>query len=198
MLDFTLVIQAGGKSTRMGADKAFVKVTDRPLIEDILAQTQGLGAETIVITNQPDDYRYLGLPVYGDVLPDKGALGGLYSAVWHASRPHALVIACDMPFLNRALLDYLISLAPRYDAVIPRLGGEAEPFRAVYSKACLGPMRAALDAGRMRIISFFPDVRVRFVDDAEVERFDPDHLAFFNINTPEDLEQARRLARQQR
>lgn len=198
MLDFTLVVQAGGRSTRMGVDKAFVKVTDRPLIEDILAQTRGLGAETIVITNRPDDYRYLGLRVYRDVLPDKGALGGLYSALWHASRPYALVIACDMPFLNRALLDHLLSLAPHYDAVIPRLGGEAEPFRAVYSKACLGPMRAALDAGKMRIISFLPDVRVRFVDDAEVERFDRDHLTFFNINTPEDLEQARRLARRQR
>ncbi|MGQ0670025.1 MAG: molybdenum cofactor guanylyltransferase [Actinomycetota bacterium] len=198
MLDFTLVIQAGGKSTRMGVDKAFVRVSDRPLIEDILEQTRGLGAETIIVTNQPDDYRYLGLPLVGDLLPDKGALGGLYTAIHAAAYPYALVIACDMPFVNRRLLDYMLALAPDFDAVVPRLNGEVEPFRAVYSKACLGPIRAALDAGKMRVISFFPDVRLRFLDEPEIERFDPEHLTFFNVNTPEDLERARELAREGR
>jgi molybdopterin-guanine dinucleotide biosynthesis protein A len=98
-----------------------------------------------------------------------------------------------MPFVVRPLLDYLISLIPEADAIVPRLNGEAEPFRAIYSRVCLGPIRAALDAGKMRVISFFPDVRVRFVDEPEIGRFDPQHLSFFNVNTPEDLEQARRL-----
>lgn len=190
----SVVVLAGGKSSRMGRDKAFVQVGGQAIVDRIVEQLGGYGAEMIVITNKPEDYRYLGLPLYGDVLPDKGALGGLYTALYHAASPHALVVACDMPFVNRLLLDHLCALAPEHDAVVPRLGGEAEPFRAVYSRACLGPMRAALDAGKMRVISFFPEVRVRFVDQAEMEQFDPQHLTFFNVNTPEDLLKAEALA----
>ena len=192
--DLTIAILAGGRSSRMGTDKAFVRVLGRPLIEEILSQSAGLGLESLIVTNRPAEYAYLGVPLFGDVLPDKGPLGGLYTALHSATRPHVLCIACDMPFVVRPLLDYLISLIPEGDAVVPRLDGEAEPFRAIYSRACLAPIRAALDAGRMRMISFFPDVRVRFVDEAEIDRFDPQHLSFFNVNTPEDLEQARRLA----
>ncbi len=194
MLPLTVALIAGGQSSRMGTDKAFVRVTARPLIEDILAQVNELGAETIIITNRPDNYRYLGLPLFGDVLPDLGALGGLYTALHSATQPHVLGLACDMPFIARPLLDYLIALRADADVVIPRLNGEAEPFRAVYARACLGPIRAALDAHRRRVISFFPEVRVRFVDESEVDRFDPAHRTFFNINTPEDLETARRMA----
>jgi len=194
--DLTVAILAGGRSSRMGTDKSFVQVLGRPLIEDILAQAGGLGDETLIVTNRPDDYAYLGVPLFTDVLPDKGALGGLYSALHSATRRHVLCIACDMPFVVRPLLDYLIQLMPTADAVVPRLAGEAEPFRAIYSRDCLGPIRAALDAGRMRVISFFPEVRVRFVDETEIDRFDPRHLSFFNVNTPDDLEQARRLAAQ--
>jgi molybdopterin-guanine dinucleotide biosynthesis protein A len=193
--DLTVAILAGGRSSRMGTDKAFVRVLGRPLIEDVLAQLAGLGSETIIITNRPDDYRYLDVPLFGDVLPDKGALGGLYTALHAASQLHVLCVACDMPFVVRPLLDHLLALAPEADAVVPRLGGEAEPFRAVYARAaCLGPIRAALEAGRMRVISFFPDVRVRWVEEAEIDRYDPKRLSFFNVNTPADLEEARRLA----
>ncbi len=192
--DLSIAILAGGRSSRMGTDKAFVSVLGRPLIEEILSQTAGLGLESLIITNRPADYAYLGVPLFGDVLPGKGPLGGLYSALHSATRPHVLCIACDMPFVVRPLLDYLISLIPEGEAIVPRLDGEAEPFRAIYSRACLAPIRAALDAGRMRMISFFPEVRMRFVDEAEIEQFDPQHLSSFNVNTPEDLEQARRLA----
>ena len=197
MTDLTVAILAGGRSSRMGTDKAFVRVLGRPLIEEALAQLAGLGSETLIVTNQPDDYRYLGVPLHGDVLPDKGALGGLYTALAAATRPHVLCVACDMPFVVRPLLEHLVGLAADADTdvVVPRVGGEAEPFRAVYTRAaCLGPIRRALDAGRMRMISFYPEVRVRWVEAAEIDRYDPRHLSFFNVNTPEDLEAARRLA----
>jgi molybdopterin-guanine dinucleotide biosynthesis protein A len=192
--NLTVAVLAGGKSSRMGTDKSFVRVLGRPLVEDVLAQVAGIVAETLIVTNRPEDYRYLGLPLFTDVLPDKGALGGIYTALHSSSQPHTLCVACDMPFVVRPLLDYLISLIPEGDAIIPRLNGEAEPFRAIYSQACLAPIRAALDAGKMRVISFFPDMHVRFVDEPEIDRFDPQHLSFFNVNTPEDLERARRLA----
>jgi molybdopterin-guanine dinucleotide biosynthesis protein A len=195
MSPITVAIMAGGKSSRMGTDKAFVKVLGRPLIEDLVENLSGLGQEMILITNQPDGYRYLGLPLFSDVWPDKGALGGIYTALHHSTQPRTLCVACDMPFINRPLLEYLIALSVEGDAIVPRLNGEAEPFRAVYAReACLGPIRAALEANRMRIISFFPQVRVRWVEQPEVEQFDPRHLSFFNVNTPEDLIEARRLA----
>lgn len=198
MLPLTVALLAGGQSSRMGTDKAFVRLSARPVIEDILAQVSDLGAETIVITNRPDSYRYLGLPLFGDVLPNRGALGGVYSALHSATQPHVLCLACDMPFIVRPLLDYLIALREEADVIMPRLrvndSAEAEPFRAVYARACLAPIRAALDANRLRVISFFPAVRVRFVDEPELNRFDPAHRSFFNINTPADLQTARRMA----
>jgi len=190
----TVAIIAGGKSSRMGTDKSFVRVLGRPLIEDILAQVSGLGAETILITNRPADYAYLNVPLFGDVLPDKGALGGIYTALHSSTQPHTVCIACDMPFVIRPLLDYLIALRGEGDAIVPRLGGEVEPFRGLYSQVCLAPIRRALDANRLRVISFFPEVRVRYVDEAEIDQYDPQHLSFFNVNTPADLEQARKLA----
>ncbi len=192
----TVAILAGGKSSRMGADKALLRVRQRPLIEDLIEGLEGLGAELILVTNKLGDYAYLGRPMFSDVLPDKGALGGIYTALHYSSQPHTLCVACDMPFVVRPFLDHLLSLIPEGDAIVPRINGEAEPFRAIYSRACLGPIRAALDAGQMRVISFFPDVRVRFVDEAEIERFDPQRLSFFNMNTPAELEAARRLARE--
>jgi molybdopterin-guanine dinucleotide biosynthesis protein A len=178
----------------MGTDKSFVRVLGRPLIEHVLAQVSDLGTETLIVTNRPDAYAYLGIPLFTDVMPDKGALGGLYSALHSATRGHVLCIACDMPFVIRPLLEHLISLASEADVVVPRLNGEVEPFRAVYDRNCLAPIRAALEAGKMRMISFYPQVRVRYVDEGEVERYDPQRLSFYNVNTPEELEQARRLA----
>lgn len=196
----TVAVLAGGQSSRMGTDKAFVRVLGRPLIELVLEPLQGLGAETLIITNHPEPYRYLGLPLFPDVLPAMGALGGLYSALHYSTQPHTLCAACDMPFVVPALLDYLLALRADADAVIPRLPAaatgalEAEPFRAVYARAaCLGPIRAALDAGRRRVITWFPDVRVRFVEAAEIDRLDPRRLSFINVNTPQDLEAARQL-----
>lgn len=194
MSGLTVAILAGGKSSRMGSDKSFVSVLGRPLIEHVLAQVSGLGDETLIVTNQPELYARLGVPLFGDVLPGKGALGGLYSALHAASQRHILCIACDMPFVVRPLLEHLIALAPQADVVVPRLGGEVEPFRAVYARSCTAPILAALEAGQMRVISFFKDVRVRYVERDELARFDPQGLSFFNVNTPAELEQARQIA----
>jgi len=225
MSNFSIVINAGGKSTRMGTDKALLDLDGQPIIERILEQTQGLG-DQIIVTNTPAHYAYLGLPTASDVLPDKGALGGLYTCLQAATQPYALVLACDMPFVNRSLLEYMMSLAPEFEAVVPRLtpsvlrtappnspdttlhnnttegefgGGregakaEAEPFRAIYSKACLDPIRRALDSGKLRMISFFPEIQLRWVEAGEIKQFDPELLTFKNCNTPEEFEEIKAL-----
>jgi molybdenum cofactor guanylyltransferase len=201
MTDLTTVIQAGGKSSRMGHDKALVPFMGVTMIEYILEQVKEVGRETIIITNRQDGYRFLGLPLYPDVIPHLGALGGLYSAIYHAPQDACLVLACDMPFINRPLLEHIIALLPNFDAVIPRLDPAgngipvfAEPFRAVYHKSCLAPIKAAIDAKQRRVISFFDQVNIRFVDLDEIKQFDPGLRSFFNVNTPDDLVNAERMA----
>jgi len=201
MSQFSVLINAGGKSARMGSDKAFADLGGQPMIQYIIEQTADLG-EQIIIANDPDRSAGLGLPVVTDLLPDKGALGGLYTAVQTANQPYAIVLACDMPFVNRPLLDYMMGLAPDFDAVVPRIipagsepgaRAEAEPFRAIYGKTCLEPIRNALAAGKMRMISFYGDINLRWVEEHEIKQYDRELLTFKNCNTPEELEEIREI-----
>jgi molybdopterin-guanine dinucleotide biosynthesis protein A len=195
MENYSVVIQAGGQSRRMGADKGLLPFGEKTLIEYILAQVEGLGSEQIIISNKPGDYARFGLPVFTDVFPDMGALGGIYSAIFHAKYEHVLLLACDMPFVNLELVEYLLSLADDHDVVVP-VAEEDEyvrPFRAVYAKTCLPAIEAALECGERKVISFFAQVDVHFVRPEQVHRFDPQERTFFNINTPQDLEKALNL-----
>ncbi len=189
-LPVTVAIMAGGKSSRMGQDKAFVPFQGQPMIELVLGRVAGLGRETILITNKPEPFRYLGLPMFADVMPDCGPLGGIYTAVHHAAHPHTLVVACDMPWLNRNLLAYLLSLRRQADIIVPRWTQFPEPLHAVYNKACLPPIKSHLEAGRFKIVRFYHQVQVRFVDKLEIAPFDGDGRSFANINTPQELRAA--------
>jgi molybdopterin-guanine dinucleotide biosynthesis protein A len=197
MIKFTIAIIAGGKSSRMGTDKSFVPLLGKPLIEHIREKVAELGqAETLLITNRPTDYAHLGLLMYSDVLPEKGSLGGIYTAVHYSQNPYTLVIACDMPFVNPALLKYMISLADEFDVVVPRSEGYPEGLHAIYSKKCLEPIRKRLDVNQLKVIGFYDDVRVRYLDEAEYQPFDAHGLSFYNVNTPQELEEAQKLASQ--
>jgi molybdopterin-guanine dinucleotide biosynthesis protein A len=189
--DLTVAIMAGGQSSRMGQDKSFVLFQERPLIEVVQERVTGLGAELILITNKPADYAHLGLPMYSDVYPGCGPLGGIYTAVYHAQHPHTLVVACDMPWLNRELLAHLISLRHQADIIIPRWQKFPEPLHAIYSKTCLPPIEAQLQSGQLKITRFFGQVVVHFVDRPVIEQFDKDGRSFANLNTPEELARAK-------
>ena len=183
----TTAIQAGGSSSRMGTDKSFVPFHGRPMIEVVRERVAGLGEELIVVTNNPEPYAYLELPLYGDLFPERGPLAGIHAALSAAAHPHVLVVACDMPRLSRPLLQYLLSLRETADVVVPRWGRFPEPLHAVYSKQCLPVIASYLQAEKLKITGFFADVQVRFVDREEIARFDPEGLSFTNVNTPEDL-----------
>ncbi len=183
----TVAIMAGGQSSRMGTDKSFVLFNGRPMIEVVVKAVAGLGAETLLITNKPDEYAQLNLPMVGDVYPDHGSLGGIFTAVHAAAYPHTLVVACDMPWLNRPLLEYIVSLRETADVVVPRWDKFPEPLHAVYSKACLEPIKEKLDAQMYKITVFYGRVSLRFVSREEIEQFDPEGKSFVNVNTPEEL-----------
>ena len=183
----TIAIMAGGKSSRMGTDKSFVLFQGRPMIEVIQERVTGLGDELILITNKPDDYAYLHLPMFGDVYPDHGSLGGIYTAVYYATHPHTLVVACDMPWLNRPLLEYMLRLRQTADVIVPRWQQYPEPLHAIYSKTCLAPIEENLRGQRLKITGFFGKVKVHFVEREVIARFDAGGRSFANINTPEEL-----------
>lgn len=194
MEKFTVAIIAGGKSSRMGTNKSFVTLGGKPIIEHVIERVSNLGqAETLLITNRPDEYAYLNLPMHGDVLPEKGSLGGIYTAIHHSQHPHTLVVACDMPFINAELLQYMLTLRENVDVVVPRVENYPEGMHAIYSKACLQPIRQRLEQDNLKIIGFYETVQVRSLDEPEYERFDSKGLSFFNVNTPEELEKARQL-----
>jgi molybdopterin-guanine dinucleotide biosynthesis protein A len=191
---FTVAIIAGGKSTRMGTDKAFVRLDGKPLIAHVLARVATLGAAAmILITNHPDSYGSLGLPMFPDVIPDKGSLGGIYTALTVSQHAYTQVIACDTPFVQPELLAHLLTLREGHEVIVPTVKGYPQGLHGLYHKACLGPMRERMDANRLNVIGFYPQVRVRTVDEAEYEPFDPTGVSFFNVNTPDQLAYAVRI-----
>jgi len=189
------IVLAGGESKRLGTDKAFLKISDRFLIDEVVEKMARIGDEIIIVANSPQKFKYLEARLVSDIYPGKGVLGGLYSGLRAACHDYGLVVACDMPFLDLRLLRYMILLSPDYDVVIPRVRGLTEPLHAIYSKECLQPIERMLSAGALRIVEFFPEVRVRYVEEGEISLFDPQFLSFFNINTPADLDRAKSLAR---
>jgi molybdopterin-guanine dinucleotide biosynthesis protein A len=195
MLTVSGIVLAGGQSSRLGTDKSFVNVNGQSLIEQIVAKLVRLSDDVIIVTNSPEKYDRLEAKLVGDIYPGKGALGGIYSGLRAAANAYSLVVACDMPFLDLNLLRYMILLARGHDVVIPRIGGLLEPLHAIYSQSCLEPIDRLLARGGLKIIDFFSEVRVRYVEEDEVDIFDPQHLSFFNVNTPNDLEEVKKLVR---
>jgi molybdopterin-guanine dinucleotide biosynthesis protein A len=188
------VILAGGKSRRMGGTpKALIPFGEQPLVQHIVATLGSVVPDCLVVTNSPELYAFLGLPMVGDVFPDGGSLGGIYSGLAAVAGEAALCVACDMPFLSAGLLGYLVAHAADADVVIPDAAGELQPLHAVYGKACLPAMEGRLRSGRLKITGFFDEVHVRRIPAETVARFEQPELAFMNLNTPEDLARAQAL-----
>ncbi len=187
----TGIILAGGRNLRMGENKAFLTIQGERLIDRTQALLVQLFEEILLVTNSPLDYLGLKVRTVADLLPGKGSLGGIYTGLFHASASHAFVVACDMPFLNRPLIQYLQGLAKGYDIVIPRTPDGLQPLHAIYSQRCLPFMEKLLQRDNLRILDFFPKVRKREVLPEEMLPFDPELKSFMNINTPEDLARLR-------
>ncbi len=186
----SLVIQAGGESRRMGQDKALVMFHGEPLVVRLVRRLSGLAAETIVTTNRPEHYDFLGIPLASDHISGMGALGGLHTALSAASQPLVAVVACDMPFANPDLLaaETTLLVERMCDAVVPRSAEGLEPFHAVYRRElCLPLIEAALKADKRRVDAWFSQAEMCFMLPDEVRRFDPNGRAFINVNTPEEL-----------
>ncbi|MDO8444796.1 MAG: molybdenum cofactor guanylyltransferase [Deltaproteobacteria bacterium] len=189
-LEVTGIILAGGKSSRMGRNKALLDFGGRRIIEHTVDLFKSIFPKVIIVTNTPEEYANLGIKTVTDIFPGKGSLGGIYTGLIHSSHDHSFIASCDMPFLRRELIEFLISLKGGYDVVVPRLKDGYEPLHAVYSKRCSKSMEAMINKGDLRIIGFYPEVRVREVSEEELAPYISEPSPFVNINTPEEYEEA--------
>jgi molybdopterin-guanine dinucleotide biosynthesis protein A len=191
----TGVVQAGGKSTRMGGEpKALLELGGRRIIERVLDVVRPVVDDVLIVTNTPALYGFLGIPMVADIYPDHGSLGGIFSGLNAAAGDAAFTVACDMPFLHPGVARLVIDRAGEGDVVIPRVGQQLETMHALYAKACLPAIETQLKAGRLKIVGFFDDVRVVEIGEAEVARHRAPDVVFMNVNTPDELARARALA----
>ena len=195
---YSIIILAGGKSSRMGLNKTRICLAGKTMLERVLAKIELEGNEIIIVTNEdlrfPDDK----ITIVPDFYRDYGALAGLHAGLKAANNDQVLVVAIDMPFINIDLFNYMKKqMVPGIDVVIPCIGTSLEPFHALYRRSsCLPAIENAIQTQSKRIISFFPLVKVVKVDESVIAAMDPDGLAFFNINTPEDLKRAEQIIAQ--
>ena len=188
-----LIVLAGGKNRRFGRNKALATIGGISLIERVVERLKPQTSQVLIVTSRewPDFPVTCKAEILADVYPDKGPLGGIYTGLLASQSPHSLVVACDMPFLNTELLRYMVKQACDFDVVVPRLEeGKLEPLHAIYSKACLDNIKIHLDWNDLRVDSILNTLRVRYVERAECQKFDPQLLSFFNINREADLDYA--------
>ncbi|HUT15703.1 MAG TPA: molybdenum cofactor guanylyltransferase [Anaerolineae bacterium] len=193
MSEISASVLAGGRSRRLGVDKSLLRVCGESLLERILTTLASLTDDLLVVADNGDKLPHLAARIVPDARPGMGPLGGIYSGLRAMRGDRGLFLACDMPLLNPYLLRYMVLLSADFDVVIPRIGAGVEPLHAVYSKACIGPIESSLNRSELRVVRFFPEVRVRYVEQHEIDIFDPNNLSFFNINCPADLTRAEEL-----
>jgi molybdopterin-guanine dinucleotide biosynthesis protein A len=188
----TGVILSGGKSIRMGKNKAFIQVEGIPIIERIHGLFQELFEEVIIVTNEKDLFSNFDSRICSDLIPDKGALGGLYTGIVFSSFNYSFCVACDMPFIKKSLVTYLIENIANEDVIVPRTKDGLQPLHAIYSKKCVDPIRKSIDEGKSKIVDIYDLVDVKVIDEKDFLRFDPRRESFINVNTPEELGSLRR------
>lgn len=184
--ELTGIVLAGGASRRMGHDKALLDLWGRPLLEVVIERMRRVCAEVLVVASDVGPYAGFGARLVADHFRDVGVLGGLHAGLEAAANELTLAVGCDMPFLDPCLLRAFAGWAEDFDAVLLRQGEQVEPLHAAYRRTCLPAIEAAIRAGRRRVVSFFPYVRVRYVTPDEVKPFDPYLRSFRNINTLEE------------
>jgi molybdopterin-guanine dinucleotide biosynthesis protein A len=193
----SIVIQAGGQSTRMGENKALKPFLGRPLVQRVIERLAPIADELLLTTNQPEEFAFLELPLFTDIKPGRGPLGGLYTALISAKYSSIAVVACDMPFASAPLLVAAASLLSQEgaDVVIAETAEGFEPLHAVYRReTCIPAIESAMEADQWRVISWLPQVKVRKLTTDELGRYDPENLAFWNVNTPDEFSKAEQRA----
>jgi molybdopterin-guanine dinucleotide biosynthesis protein A len=188
----TAIILAGGKSSRMGFDKQFLKLRDKYIIQVIKEKLEKVFDEIILVTNRPQEYVKCGFRLVEDEVRDFGPLAGIHAGLKNSGSIHNYIVACDMPFINLKYLEYMMELIRQHDgnvdAVITRLGEWIEPFNAFYSKSLLDRIEENIKKGKRQINLLLQDSKVLYVSEAKAREFSPGWEMFTNVNTIKDYE----------
>jgi molybdopterin-guanine dinucleotide biosynthesis protein A len=184
----TGIILSGGKSSRMGANKAFLHVGGERLIDRTVRIFKEIFPEVILVTNSPLDYLDQDCTIATDIIKGKGPLGGIYTGLFHASHERIFMAACDMPFLNRAFIKYMMNHCADFDIVVPELPDGLQPLHAIYSRRCLPAIKRLIDKDQLKITGFYKGLKKLTIPEDVTKRFDPKGMMFINVNTEEDLE----------
>jgi molybdopterin-guanine dinucleotide biosynthesis protein A len=184
----TGVILSGGKSARMGMNKAFLEFEGKRLIDRTVTMFRDIFQEVILVTNSPLEYLDQDCIIVSDIFKNKGALGGIYTGIFYASCDQVFVSACDMPFLKRSFIGHMIKCADRYDIVVPELPDGLQPLHAIYSKRCLNHIKKLMDIDDLKITGFYRGLKTLKIEKETIKSFDPEGKMFINVNTRKDLE----------
>ena len=193
-LPFSAAILAGGRSRRMGRDKSMLAIDNVPIIRRIADTLAEIFTEIFVVANEKEEYERMGLAVVGDIHPGNDSLGGLHTAVTSAAGSHVFVVGCDMPLLRPALIYGMASLVDDWDVVVPVKDDYPEPLCAFYGKKCAPHIESSISRGRLKMIGFHEEVRVRKVEEATWRAWDPEGASFLNANTPEEFEKIKTIS----
>jgi molybdopterin-guanine dinucleotide biosynthesis protein A len=185
--DVTGVILAGGKSSRFGVNKALLEINGSKLIDRVTGLLISIFERVILITNSPDEYSYLGLPIREDLIKGLGPIGGILTGLEDINNEAGFFIACDMPFISEDLIRYIVSISGGFDAVVPKIDWKIEPLHALYRKSCLPVIRGLIASGVYQTFKAFDTLNVRYLNEAEIRANDPQMRSFFNVNRPEEL-----------
>jgi molybdenum cofactor guanylyltransferase len=189
------VILAGGKARRMGGiNKALIEVRGRPIIERVASTLSRIFTRIVIITNCPDSFRFLGLPMYRDIIPGSGSLGGLYTGLKVCGTDYGFLVGCDMPFLRADIIRLMVGKIDDFDVIIPEAQGYTEPLHALYSQRCVPHIEDLIHQTDYKIFNLFHRVRVNMLPESVFTSFDPDLSFIGNVNSPEDLARAEELA----
>ena len=191
----TGVVLAGGQSRRMGRDKRFIELGGLTLLDRVCAVLAEIFNEVLVVVAEPTPaLRDSPHRVVIDKIPGCATLGGLYTGLGEAKHNRVFAVACDMPFLNKAVIGRMIDLGSAFDVVMARLGDRLQPMHAIYSKACQSHMYDMIKRSNLKLqdLAANPELRVKVIEERELRSVDRRLLSFMNVNTPSDLEFARK------
>ena len=191
--DVAGVILVGGKSSRFGKNKALVKLNGIPLLDRVISVMSSLFQHLVLITNTPDEYAHLNLPMHEDLIKNLGPLGGIYTGLTVIRERIGFFVGCDMPFLSTGLIRHMVETRGDFDVVIPEVSGKVEPLHGLYNQNCLPVIKNMIDSGALQINRFFPEVLVRYVCEVEIRKFDPKLRSFVNINRPDELRRLKKI-----
>ena len=194
------IILAGGQARRMGGiNKALIEIGGRTIIERIASTLSRVLSNILIVTNDPDSFRFLGLPMYRDAIPGSGSLGGLFTGLKVCGTDYGFLVGCDMPFLRADIISFMIGKTDDCDVIVPATGDYLEPLHALVSQRCVPHIEALIRQEDFKILNLCHQVRVKVLPERDLLDFDPELNIFHNVNSPDDLvganELAERLAR---